>query len=105
VTFIQCDGSKQEVAAGEGTTLMRAAVENSVDGILGTCGGSLSCATCHVYLDDAWLSRAGNRGDEEEVLLEFVPDARPNSRLSCQIVLEPVLDGLVAYVPEVQSAA
>jgi ferredoxin, 2Fe-2S len=103
VMFVACDGSEREVTAADGTTLMRAAVENDVPGIVATCGGSLACASCHVYVDEAWLDLAGDPSEEEEIMLEFAVDPRPNSRLSCQIVLDATLDGLVVHVPDMQA--
>lgn len=105
VTFVQSDGSAMQVEADDGTTLMRAAVENAVEGILATCGGSLSCGTCHLYVDDAWQDRVGAPNEDEEVLLEFVAGRQPNSRLSCQVAIDGALDGLVVRVPEEQSDA
>lgn len=100
--FIEQDGSEHRVAFTEGKTLMRVAVENDVPGIVATCGGSLSCASCHVYVDDNWGERAGCRSEEEDTLLEFAIDPLPNSRLSCQIVLNAALDGLTVRIPKAQ---
>ncbi len=87
VTFIDCEGSERNVASMEGNTLMRSAMENNIPGIVATCGGSLSCASCHVHMDDSWIDRVVSRSEEEETLLEFAIDPTPNSRRSCQIVL------------------
>lgn len=78
---------------------MQGAVANSVRGIIGECGGACSCATCHVYVDPAWLNRVGERSATEKALLEEVIDEQPNSRLSCQINITEDLDGLVVRLP------
>lgn len=82
---------------------MEAALENNVAGIIAECGGACSCATCHVYIDEKWYDRVGAPNPMEDDMLDFAFDRRENSRLSCQIVLDESLDGLVAYIPERQS--
>lgn len=104
VYFDQPDGQRLVLDLEEGESLMKGAVMNSVDGILADCGGALTCATCHVYVDDAWLERTGEVSPDEAAMLEFVVEPRKNSRLSCQIKLAPDLDGLVVRVPERQEA-
>jgi 2Fe-2S ferredoxin len=104
VYFDQPDGQRLALDLEEGESLMKGAVMNSVDGILADCGGALTCATCHVYVDDAWLERTGEVSPDEAAMLEFVVEPRKNSRLSCQIKLAPDLDGLVVRVPERQEA-
>lgn len=82
---------------------MFGAIQNGVQGITAECGGVLSCATCHVYVDPAWMSRAGAAEDDERDMLEAVAaEQRPNSRLSCQIAVNQALDGLVVDIPETQ---
>jgi ferredoxin, 2Fe-2S len=85
-----------------GTSVMQGAVTNSVRGIIGDCGGACSCATCHVYVDPAWLDKVGEKSETEAALLEEVCDGQSNSRLSCQIKVSPELEGLVVRVPEKQ---
>ena len=102
VTFKAFDGKITTVDAPTGTSLMRAATDNRVDGIDGDCGGNCACATCHVYIDDAWIARAGNRTHSEEDMLNLVSGLRDNSRLACQIILEDDLDGLSVALPESQ---
>jgi len=102
ITFVQQDGSKQTVEAKSGQTAMEAAIANTVPGIVAECGGACSCATCHVYVDDAWSERVGGPSEMEEDMLDFAFDVRPTSRLSCQIRLTDELDGLVLHVPEEQ---
>ena len=102
VTFIQPDGSEQVVDTDTGLTLMESAKMNDVPGIEAECGGACACATCHVYVDDAWRDKAGTPSQMEEDMLDFAFDVRESSRLSCQIKLTPELDGLVVRVPAKQ---
>lgn len=102
ITFIDQDGSKRTVEAEPGSTVMEAAIRNDVPGIEAECGGACSCATCHVYVDDAWTEKVGGPEPMEEDMLDFAYDVRPTSRLSCQIKVTPALDGLVVTTPERQ---
>lgn len=103
VTYVAQDGSREEIDAGDGKSVMKTATGNGVDGIIGECGGNLMCATCHVYVDDDWIETTGTRSEEEDELLEFsVAEVRPNSRLSCQIEMSAELDGLVVHLPKSQ---
>lgn len=102
VTFKAFDGKITTVDAANGTSLMRAATDNRVEGIDGDCGGNCACATCHVYIDDLWTARTGKRTHSEEDMLNLVSEPRDNSRLACQIILEDDLDGLCVALPESQ---
>jgi 2Fe-2S ferredoxin len=102
VTFIGADGTAREVATEAGQSVMRAAVESGIGGILGDCGGALSCATCHVHVSPKWMDRVGCPGDNEAVMLEMTIDPDETSRLSCQIILGDELDGLVVRLPHSQ---
>ncbi len=102
VTFIEHNGTRHEVNAAPGLSLMRAAVDNKVPGIDADCGGQCACATCHVYVAPAWESKVGARSEMEEDMLNFAATTQPNSRLSCQIVITEALDGLVVTMPEGQ---
>lgn len=102
VTWRTATGTDITADVPDGHTLMEAAVANSVPGILGDCGGSLACATCHVVVDDAWVSATGTPNCMEEEMLEMVEGERqPHSRLSCQIRAHKGLDGLVLHVPAI----
>lgn len=102
VTWILPDGSEISAEVAEGLSLMEAAVAHNVPGVVGECGGNLSCATCHVHVADAWADRVGGPEDFEDAMLDTVEAARvPTSRLSCQIRASAALDGLVLIVPEV----
>lgn len=102
ITFIQADGSQQMVDATPGVTVMEAAKINMVPGIEAECGGACACATCHVYVDNAWREKAGTPSQMEEDMLDFAFDVRESSRLSCQIKVTPGLDGLIVRVPAKQ---
>ena len=84
-------------------TVMEAAVRNSVPGIAAECGGACACATCHVYVDEAWRETTGKPEQMEEDMLDFAFDIRAESRLSCQIKVTDALDGLVVRIPEKQT--
>src|ERR687896_1053036 len=102
ITFIQADGSQHVVDATPGVTVMEAAKINMVPGIEAECGGACACATCHVYVDNAWREKTGTPSQMEEDMLDFAFDVRESSRLSCQIKVTPGLDGLIVRVPEKQ---
>jgi ferredoxin, 2Fe-2S len=103
VTYIQADGSALTVDGAEGASVMETAISCGVDGIVAECGGNMMCATCHVYVDDAWADRVPPVDDaQSEMLEEIAAERRPGSRLSCQVQLAAELDGLVVHVPEVQ---
>lgn len=104
VTYVASDGSRQDIEVPIGENVMRGALYNGVDGIVGECGGGLSCATCHCYVDDAWTAKVGGPSSqaEEELLESAAAEVRPSSRLSCQIVMSPELEGLVVHLPERQ---
>ncbi|QRG05839.1 (2Fe-2S)-binding protein [Xanthobacter dioxanivorans] len=102
ITFIEFDGTAHQVEGPEGATAMETAVRNGVPGIVAECGGACACATCHVYVDEAWMDKVGGPSDMEEGMLDFATDVRPNSRLSCQIKLTADLDGIVLRTPETQ---
>jgi len=102
ITFIDSAGTERTVEAQSGSTVMEAAIRNGVPGIDAECGGACACATCHVYVDEAWVAATGEPGPMEEDMLDFASDVQPNSRLSCQIKVSDALDGLVVRTPEHQ---
>jgi 2Fe-2S ferredoxin len=102
VVFIEYDGSSRTVEAPIGKSLMQVAVDNGVPGILGDCGGSCSCATCHGYVDPAFADKLPPRTETEVFMLEGVPVLKEESRLCCQIRMQPELDGIVVRLPEEQ---
>ena len=103
LTYINHDGTRFEVEAEVGSTVMENAVRNAVPGIEAECGGACACATCHVYVDEAWRAKVGDPTPMEEDMLDFGYDVRPNSRLSCQIKVTDDLDGLQLTTPERQA--
>ena len=103
VHYIDVSGHEVEVDAEEGTSAMQAALDNGVAGIDGDCGGQAACATCHVFVDPAWLDRVGLADPEVELpLLGLAEGAQENSRLACQIRLTEELDGLLLRMPAAQ---
>jgi ferredoxin, 2Fe-2S len=103
ITYVTADQTETTVEVEEGTSVMQAAVSNDVEGIIGECGGSMMCATCHCYVDEAWVDRTGLRSEDEEDMLEgAASEVTERSRLSCQIKLDPSKDGLVVHLPEEQ---
>ncbi len=100
-TWITEDGNETIVDVKDGLNLMEAATANNIPQIEGECGGCLSCATCHVFVEESWLEKTGAVDDIEDTMLEMTDVERQNnSRLSCQIIASPALDGLILYVPE-----
>ena len=101
--YISHDGTRRELEVADGTSLMKAAVSNGIYDIVGDCGGSASCATCHVYVDGAYLSKVpAPSAREMEMLACTSAERRENSRLSCQIEMNPALDGIIVHIPDQQ---
>ncbi|MGE3303239.1 MAG: 2Fe-2S iron-sulfur cluster-binding protein [Hyphomonadaceae bacterium] len=102
ITFIESNGTTHEVEVAAGVSVMEAAVKNAVPGVDADCGGACACATCHVYVDEAWTDKTGKASSMEESMLDFANDLQDNSRLSCQIKVTAELDGLVVRLPSSQ---
>lgn len=102
ITFAAADGTRRTVDAENGSTVMETAIRNAIPGIDAECGGACACATCHVYVDEAWVEKTGKAAPMEEDMLDFAFDVRPTSRLSCQIKVRDELDGLVVTTPAKQ---
>lgn len=102
VNFFDHDGNQFEANVEPGTSLMHAAVDNGIDGIVGECGGSCACATCHCYIDETWLSKAEPASQTERDMLDCVNDPQENSRLACQVKVTEELDGITVHMPESQ---
>ena len=102
VLFVEHDGTQHSVEVKPGKSLMQAAVSNGVPGIDADCGGSCSCATCHVYVNEQWVVKTGDVNPVEEAMLSLSTDRKENSRLSCQINLTEEMDGLIVNTPEFQ---
>ena len=99
VTFVDPDGTRHALEGGEGASVMEVAVHHGLVGIEADCGGARACATCHVYVDEAWAEATGPAAGEEAEMLGFAVDPGPTSRLSCQIRLTSALDGLIVRIP------
>lgn len=102
ITFVEFGGARREVSVRAGASIMRAAVDNQIRGIDGDCGGQCGCATCHVFVEPAWLSRLRPKSDAEAGMLDLAESTQTNSRLGCQIALDDALDGLVVHIPQGQ---
>ena len=99
ITYIEYDGRDHVVEVKAGLSVMEGAIRNSVPGIDADCGGACACATCHVYVDEAWREVTGKPSAMEESMLDFAEEVEPNSRLSCQIRVSDALDGLIVRLP------
>ena len=102
IKYVEHNGKEHEVEVPVGWSVMEGAVKNLIPGIDADCGGACACATCHVYVDAAWLDKLPPKVDMEETMLDFAQELEPNSRLSCQIKVTPELDGLVVRTPKSQ---
>lgn len=103
VTFVNARGKPSVIEVPAGETLMRAALKEAIAGILGECGGACCCATCHVYVDDASSPHVPPIREMEQQMLEFVAaPRRDNSRLACQIIMAPAMEGLTVHLPPTQ---
>ena len=102
INFVDHSGETRTIDVENGATVMEAAIRNAIPGIEAECGGACACATCHVYVDEAFMPLVGDPQPMEEDMLDFAYDVRPNSRLSCQIRVRDELDGLVVTTPEKQ---
>jgi 2Fe-2S ferredoxin len=102
ITYIEHDGTEHVIDVKPGLTVMEGAVKNNIPGIDADCGGACACATCHVYVDEAWRAKTGEKSAMEESMLDFAENVEENSRLSCQIKVSDELDGLKVTMPESQ---
>ena len=102
ITFIEANGTEYVTEAENGSTVMETAIMNGVPGIIAECGGACTCATCHAYVDEAFVDIVGPPSMMEEDMLDFAFEVKPTSRLSCQIKVKDELDGLVVHVPSRQ---
>ena len=100
ITYVTRDGERHEVEVDNGYTVMEGAINNSIDGVVAECGGACACATCHCYIDEAWLDRMPPMEDMEDSMLDAAYERKENSRLTCQLEVNDDWDGLVVYVGE-----
>ncbi len=99
ISFVEHNGTRRDVQAEDGLSLMEVAVANLIPGIDADCGGACACATCHIHIDQSWLARLQPMADLERSMLELAAGGNANSRLACQIRLSAQLDGLVVHTP------
>ena len=103
ITYVQPDGARRSSAANTGATVMLTAVANSIPGIVAECGGAAMCATCHVYIDEASQALVAPVNEVENEMLDSAASGRrENSRLSCQLVLQPGVEELIVHIPSHQ---
>lgn len=103
MTYVRPSGDVVIVEVAEGTSVMQGAIGNEVSEIVAECGGTLACATCHVYVDEDYVEQLAAPSEDEQEMLDYTASPRmANSRLSCQILVGPELDGLVVRVPPTQ---
>jgi 2Fe-2S ferredoxin len=104
IVFVRPDGGRDAFDVADGMSVMQAATTRGIDGILAECGGNGMCATCHVYVDPAWIDRLPPMSADEDCLLDgTAAERRASSRLSCQLVVTAGLDGLTVYLPDRQT--
>ena len=103
ITYISHDGKKNTVEVLSGLSVMECALQNNIEGIDADCGGSMACATCHVYVAENWFNKMDKVQDAEQDMLDMVHEPKKNSRLSCQIIVSNELDGLEVTIPAKQT--
>ena len=102
ITYIEHNGKSHTINVENGLTVMEGAVQNDIPGIDADCGGSMSCATCHVYVKEDWFNKVPSKQEGEDDMLDQAFEPKTNSRLSCQLIVSDELDGLVVNLPEKQ---
>ncbi len=102
ITYIDSSGNKKTIEIPNGLTVMEGAIQNEIPGIDADCGGSMACATCHVYVKEEWLNKLNKIEDAEQDMIDMAFEPKKDSRLSCQIVVSDELDGLVVTTPSKQ---
>ena len=102
ITYIEHNGKSHSINVENGLTVMEAAVQNDIPGIDADCGGSMACATCHVYVKEEWFNKLPQKQEGEDDMLDQAFDPNKNSRLSCQLTVSDELDGLIVNLPEKQ---
>ena len=102
ITYIEHDGKTHTIEVASGLSVMEGAVQNNIPGIDADCGGSMACATCHVYVKEEWFNKLPKKEDGEEDMLDMAFEPKKNSRLSCQLMVSDQFEGLVVNLPEKQ---
>ena len=103
ITYIEDNGKSHQIDVANGLTVMEGAVQNNISGIDADCGGSMACATCHVYVKEDWFNRLPKKENGEEDMIDMAYEPNKFSRLSCQITVSDELDGLVVQLPKKQA--
>ena len=103
ITYIDFQGNSKSIEVENGLTVMEGAIQNNLPGIDADCGGSMACATCHVYVEEKWLDKLPKAEEAEIDMIDMAFEPKKNSRLSCQIIVSDELDGLAVTTPEKQS--
>ena len=103
ITFVEINSTSHTIDIANGLSVMEGAVQNDIPGIDADCGGSMACATCHVYVEEEWLDKIPKKEDGEEDMLDMAYEPNKFSRLSCQVIVSDDLDGLVVKIPEKQA--
>ena len=103
ITYIDYKGKSETIEVSSGLSVMEGAIQNNINGIDADCGGSMACATCHVYVQEKWLNKLSKIEDAEQDMLDMAFEPKKNSRLSCQIIVSEELDGLEVTTPKKQT--
>ena len=103
ITYIEHNGKEHTIDVQNGLTVMEGAVQNDIPGIDADCGGSMACATCHVYVKDEWYDKLDEKSEGEDDMIDQAYEPKKNSRLSCQIIVSEELDGLEVTTPAKQT--
>ena len=103
ITYIDNNGNSKTINVENGLSLMEGAIQNDILGIDADCGGSMACATCHVYVEEKWLNKLLKAEEAEVDMIDMAYEPKKNSRLSCQLIVSDELDGLIVTTPEKQS--
>ena len=103
ITFNDFEGNSKTIEVDNGLSVMEGAIQKDIPGIDADCGGSMACATCHVYVEDKWLDKIPKAEDAENDMIDMAFEPKKNSRLSCQIIVSDELDGLEVTTPEKQT--
>ena len=103
ITYVDNRGSSKTIDVDNGLTVMEGAIQNDISGIDADCGGSMACATCHVYVEEKWLDKIPKAEEAEVDMIDMAYEPKKNSRLSCQLIVSDELDGLIVTTPEKQS--
>ncbi len=103
ITYKDFQGSSKTINVENGLSVMEGAIQNEIPGIDADCGGSMACATCHVYVEEKWLDKIPKQEDAEVDMIDMAYEPKKNSRLSCQLIVSDELDGLIVTTPEKQT--